>query len=93
MGTTERGAVPEKQVELYEYKKTRNSSHPKEFYKDYKGILVTDGLEQYHKIERELPGPRQAGLRGCGEGPWKKQPGSGASVGSVPGAGKDWHDL
>ena len=50
----------EKPVVLYEYQKTRNSSHPKEFYKDYKGILVTDGLEQYHKIERELPGLRNA---------------------------------
>ena len=50
----------EKPVVLYEYQKTRNSSHPKEFYKDYQGILVTDGLEQYHKIERELPGLRNA---------------------------------
>ena len=50
----------EKPVVLYEYQKTRNSSHPKEFYKDYKGILVTDGLEQYHKIERDLPGLRNA---------------------------------
>ena len=50
----------EKQVVLYEYQKTRNSSHPKEFYKDHQGILVTDGLEQYHKIERELPGLRNA---------------------------------
>ncbi len=50
----------EKPVVLYEYQKTRNSSHPKEFYKNYKGILVTDGLEQYHKIERELPGLRNA---------------------------------
>ncbi|MCD8111675.1 MAG: IS66 family transposase [Escherichia coli] len=43
-------------VVLYEYQKTRNSIHPKEFYKDYKGILMTDGLEQYHKIARELDG-------------------------------------
>ena len=50
----------EKPVVLYEYQKTRNSSHPKEFYKDHQGILVTDGLEQYHKIERELPGLRNA---------------------------------
>lgn len=41
---------------LYEYQKTRHSDHPKEFYKNYKGILVTDGLEQYHKISRELDG-------------------------------------
>ena len=34
--------------------------HPKEFYKDYKGILVTDGLEQYHKLDRELEGVTNA---------------------------------
>lgn len=50
----------EKPLVLYEYQKTRNSMHPKEFYKDYQGILVTDGLEQYHKLERELPGVRNA---------------------------------
>lgn len=90
----------ERPVVLYEYQKTRNSSHPKEFYKDYKGILVTDGLEQYHKIERELLGLRnancwacQARLRGRGKSPWKKQFRSGAPVGNVPDAGKDQHDL
>lgn len=83
----------ERPVVLYEYQKTQNSSHSKEFYKDYKGILVTDGLEQYHKIERELLGPRQVRLRGRGKSPWKKQSRSSASVGSVPGAGKDQHDL
>lgn len=43
-------------IVLYEYQKTRHSDHPKEFYKNYKGILMTDGLEQYHKISRELDG-------------------------------------
>lgn len=33
-----------------------NSEHPLEFYKDFQGILVTDGLEQYHKVGRELAG-------------------------------------
>ncbi|MCD8019037.1 MAG: IS66 family transposase [Clostridiales bacterium] len=46
----------ERPIVLYEYQKTRNSCHPKEFYKDYKGILMTDGLEQYHKAARELDG-------------------------------------
>ena len=41
---------------VYEYQKTRNSSHPKEYYKDFKGVLETDGLEQYHKTERETEG-------------------------------------
>ena len=43
-------------IVLYEYQKTRNSEHPLEFYKDFQGILVTDGLEQYHKVGRELDG-------------------------------------
>lgn len=38
----------------YEYQKTRHSDHPKEYYRDFKGILVTDGLSRYHKIAREL---------------------------------------
>ena len=50
----------EQPIVLYEYQKTRNSMHPKEFYKDYKGILVTDGLEQYHKLDRELEGVTNA---------------------------------
>lgn len=41
---------------VYEYQKTRHSDHPKEYYKDFHGILMTDGLEQYHKIARELEG-------------------------------------
>lgn len=46
----------EQPIVLYEYQKTRHSDHPKEFYKDYNGILMSDGLEQYHKIGRELDG-------------------------------------
>lgn len=47
-------------IVLYEYQKGRGSEHPKEFYKDYKGILVTDGLSQYHKLSRELEGVTNA---------------------------------
>ena len=46
----------DKQIVLYEYQKTRHHDHPKEFYKDYHGVLVTDGLQQYHLVEKELPG-------------------------------------
>ena len=45
---------PDPRIVVYEYQKTRHSDHPKEYYKDFKGILVTDGLSQYHKIAREL---------------------------------------
>ncbi|MDY6221142.1 MAG: IS66 family transposase [Candidatus Alectryocaccobium sp.] len=46
----------ERPVVLYEYQKTRHHEHPEKFYKDYKGVLVTDGLNQYHLIEKNLKG-------------------------------------
>ncbi|MCI5827844.1 MAG: IS66 family transposase [Lachnospiraceae bacterium] len=45
---------------VYEYQKTRNSDHPKEYYKDFNGVLMTDGLEQYHKLARDLEGVTNA---------------------------------
>ena len=41
------------QIVLYEYQKTRNASHPREFLKDYSGICVTDGYQVYHTLEKE----------------------------------------
>ena len=52
--TGELSPVPK--IIVYEYQKTRHSDHPKEYYKDFKGILMTDGLSQYHKTARELYG-------------------------------------
>ena len=46
----------ERPIVLYEYQKTRHHMHPQEFYKNYNGILVTDGLQQYHMLESLLPG-------------------------------------
>ena len=43
-------------IVVYEYQKTRHSDHPKEYYKGFNGILMTDGLEQYHKLAREREG-------------------------------------
>ena len=40
-------------VVIYEYQKTRKADHPKEFLKDFRGTLVTDGYEVYHKIARD----------------------------------------
>lgn len=51
----------DKQIVLYDYHKTRNSSHPKEFLKDYSGICVTDGYQVYHKVEKEQEELRIAG--------------------------------
>ncbi|MCR5747070.1 MAG: IS66 family transposase [Lachnospiraceae bacterium] len=43
-------------IVVYEYQKTRHHEHPLEYYKDYKGVLVTDGLQQYHILERKING-------------------------------------
>lgn len=40
-------------IYLYEYCKTRSSDHPKEFLKDFKGYLITDGYQGYNKIVEE----------------------------------------
>lgn len=43
----------DRQIVLYEYQRTRNASHPREFLKDYSGICVTDGYQVYHTLEKE----------------------------------------
>ena len=43
----------DRQIILYEYQKTRNASHPREFLRDYTGICVTDGYQVYHTLEKE----------------------------------------
>lgn len=45
----------DKPVVLYEYQKGRTHEAPLQFYRTYKGVLVTDSLEQYHVLERKLP--------------------------------------
>lgn len=52
--TGELSPVPK--IIVYEYQKTRHSDHPKEYYEAFHGILMTDGLEQYHKTARDLEG-------------------------------------
>lgn len=51
----------ERQIVLYEYQKTRNASHPREFLKDFNGVCVTDGYQVYHTIEDEREDLRIAG--------------------------------
>ena len=53
--------VPSKQIILYEYQKTRNTSHPREFLKGFHGICVTDGYQVYHTLEKERVDLRIAG--------------------------------
>lgn len=43
----------DKQIVLYDYQQTRNTSHPREFLKNFKGICVTDGYQVYHTLEKE----------------------------------------
>ena len=38
-------------IVLYDYQKTRNYEHPREFLKDFQGVLVTDGYQVYHKLD------------------------------------------
>ena len=51
----------DKQIILYEYQKTRNASHPREFLKNYAGICVTDGYQVYHTLAKEKEDLRIAG--------------------------------
>lgn len=51
----------DRQIVLYEYQKTRNASHPREFLKDFNGICVTDGYQVYHTIESEREDLKIAG--------------------------------
>ena len=46
---------------LYEYQKTRNTSHPREFLKGYSGTVVTDGYQVYHTLEKEREDLKIAG--------------------------------
>ena len=52
----------DRQIILYEYQKTRNASHPREFLQDYKGVCVTDGYQVYHTLDKEL---RDLTIAGC----------------------------
>ena len=51
----------DRQIVLYEYQRTRNASHPREFLKDFSGICVTDGYQVYHTIENERKDLKIAG--------------------------------
>ncbi|WP_352398477.1 IS66 family transposase [[Clostridium] aminophilum] len=46
----------DQQIVLFEFQKGRAHEFPMEFYKDFHGILETDGLQQYHMLEKLVPG-------------------------------------
>lgn len=43
-------------IVLFEYQRGRGHEHPEAFYHGYRGILVTDGLQQYHIVEEHVEG-------------------------------------
>ena len=43
-------------IVLYEFQTSRHHKHPEAFFKDFKGILKTDGLNQYHMLEKLIEG-------------------------------------
>lgn len=59
--TYERCGTPP--IYIYEYNAHRNSSVPREFLKDFQGILMTDGYQVYHKIAKERP--EELKVAGC----------------------------
>lgn len=48
-------------VILYDYRSTRKADHPKEFLRNYSGILVTDGYQVYHSLEKQKDDLKVAG--------------------------------
>lgn len=46
----------DRQIVLYEYQESRKHDHPLDFYRDYNGVLMTDGLQQYHLVEKKVEG-------------------------------------
>lgn len=42
-------------IVLYDYCHTRGTENAKKFLKDFKGTLITDGYQVYHKLEKDDP--------------------------------------
>ena len=45
----------DKKIVLYDYQPTRRADHPREFLNGFKGIVMSDGYQVYHKLEKERP--------------------------------------
>ena len=41
-------------IVIYDYKETRKQEHPREFLKDFKGFLHTDGYQAYHDLPPDI---------------------------------------
>lgn len=53
----------EPQIVLYQYCPTRGHQNPKGFLEEFKGTLITDGYQVYHKLEKDTPD--QFRVAGC----------------------------
>lgn len=51
--TKDMDGVPK--IALYNYRMTRSSEHPRDFLRGFKGTLMTDGYQSYHKLEKDDP--------------------------------------
>lgn len=40
-------------VVIYDFQKTRRTDHPREFLESYSGVLVTDGYQPYHTLDKQ----------------------------------------
>lgn len=74
----EHGSPP---VYLYQYSPTRKTENPRNFLKGYCEILVIDGYQVYHALEKEPSGPRKA----SGGGLFRMGKGTDAENGSLLG--------
>ena len=56
------GACDDKKpITIFDYQATRKTDHPENFLKDFSGILVTDGYQVYHTLEKKRDGLKVAG--------------------------------
>lgn len=89
-------ALDDRPVVIYDYRKTRKTDHPKEFLQEFRGTLVTDGYEVYHKLARDRSGEIQ--VAGCWVHLKRKysdaikamgKSGSGTAAGTLAGKGEE----
>ncbi len=48
-------------IVLYDWQPSRRADHPREFLKGFSGVVVTDGYQVYHKLDKERPDLNVAG--------------------------------
>lgn len=48
-------------IVLYDWQPSRRADHPREFLKGFSGVVVTDGYQVHHKLDKERPDLNVAG--------------------------------